>query len=397
MFFAFFLALRAKGIKASLREFLTLQEAMLQGLAGFDTEHFYYLARSTLVKDERFLDRFDVVFVEHFKGILNETAAPGNEVEVRELPREWLEKLAEKLLTEEEKAQIEALGGFEKLMETLRQRLEEQKGRHQGGNKWIGTAGTSPFGAEGFNPEGVRIGQEKSRNRKAVKVWDTRSFKNLAGDAELGTRNMKIALRRLRRFAREGAAEVLDLPGTIGSTARNAGYLDLQMVPERHNAVKILLLLDIGGSMDEHVHLCEQLFTAARTEFKHLKHLYFHNCPYDSLYHDARMGRQHAMATYDVLHKYDHTWKLIFVGDASMSPYELSTPGGAATFYNAETGQVWLQRLLDAYPKSVWLNPTRENYWNQTHTIGTIRKMMDERMHPLTLAGLDAAMRQLMQ
>ena len=397
MFLGFFLALRAAGVKASLREYLTLQEAMQQGLAGFDTEHFYYLARAILVRDERFLDKFDVVFAEHFKGILQPAPAGVDGVESRELPREWLEKLAEKLLTEEEKAQIEALGGLDKLMETLRQRLEEQKGRHQGGNKWIGTAGTSPFGAHGFNPEGISIGQEKGRNRKAVKVWSQRSFKNLAGDAELGTRNMKVALRRLRRFAREGAAEELDLAGTIGSTARNAGYLDLKMVRERHNAVKILLLLDIGGSMDEHIHLCEQLFTAARTEFKHLKHLYFHNCPYDLLYHDARMRRGDSIPTNDVLHKYDHTWKLIFVGDASMSPYELSAPGGAATFYNEETGQVWLQRLLDAYPKAVWINPTREQYWQHTHTIGMIRRMMDERMYGLTLGGLDAAMRQLMQ
>jgi uncharacterized protein with von Willebrand factor type A (vWA) domain len=396
MFLAFFLALRAAGVKASLREFLTLQEAMKQGLAGFDPEHFYYLARATLVKDERFLDRFDVVFAEHFKGILNEAPVAVGEVAVRELPREWLEKLAEKHLTEEEKQQIEALGGFEALMDTLRQRLEEQKGRHQGGNKWIGTAGTSPFGAQGYNPEGVRIGQEKGRNRSAVKVWDTRSFKNLAGDAELGTRNMKIALRRLRRFAREGAAEELDLAGTIGSTARNAGYLDLKMVPERHNAVKILLLLDIGGSMDEHVTLCEQLFSAARTEFKHLKHLYFHNCPYDSLYTDARMRRTDVVATNDALHKYDHTWKLIFVGDASMSPYELTSPGGAATFFNAESGQVWLQRLLHAYPKAAWINPTPEQYWHHTHTISVIRRMMEGRMYGLTLAGLDDAMRSLM-
>ncbi len=397
MFFAFFLALRAAGVKASLREFLSLQEAMLAGLAGFDTEHFYYLARATLVKDERFIDRFDVVFAEHFKGIINAPAAAPGEVAMRELPEEWLKKLAEKYLTAEEKAQIEALGGFEKLMETLRQRLEEQKSRHQGGSKWIGTAGTSPFGAQGHNPEGVRIGQEKSRNKKAVKVWDKRAFKNLAGDAELGTRNMKIALRRLRRFAREGAAEELDLTGTIRSTARNAGYLDLKMVPERHNAIKLLLLLDIGGSMDEHVHLCEQLFSAARTEFKHLKHLYFHNCPYNALYKDARMRHGDAIETQEVLRSYDRSWKLIFVGDASMSPYELSTPGGAANSWNAESGEVWLNRILAAYPKAVWLNPTAEPHWRHSHTIGVIRKIMDERMYGLTLAGLDTAMRRLMQ
>jgi uncharacterized protein with von Willebrand factor type A (vWA) domain len=396
MFLGFFLALRAAGVKASLREFLTLQEAMAQGLAGFDPEHFYYLARAALVKDERFLDKFDAVFAEHFKGVLAPKPEAPGEVEAKEIPREWLEKLAEKLLTEEEKAQIEALGGFEKLMETLRQRLAEQKERHQGGNKWIGTAGTSPFGAYGYNPEGVRIGQDGSRNKSAVKVWDKREFRNLAGDADLGTRNMKVALRRLRRFAREGAAKELDLTGTIRSTARNAGYLDLQMVPERHNAVKLLLLLDIGGSMDEHVHLCEQLFTAAGSEFKHLKHLYFHNCPYETLWNDARMRHADAMPTDDVLHTYDHTWKLIFVGDAAMSPYELLQPGGAISSWNAESGQSWLRRIVTAYPKAVWINPVAEQYWTYTQTTRIIRDIMEDRMYGLTLEGLDGAMRRLM-
>jgi uncharacterized protein with von Willebrand factor type A (vWA) domain len=281
-------------------------------------------------------------------------------------------------------------------METLRQRLEEQKGRHQGGSKWVGTAGTSPFGANGYNPEGVRIGQESTRNRSAVKVWDQRSFKNLAGDAELGVRNMKVALRRLRKFAREGAAEELDLKDTITCTARNAGYLDLKMVPERHNAVKILLLLDIGGSMDEHVALSEQLFTAAGGEFKHLKHLYFHNCPYERLYKDARMRSVDGLPTDEVLNKYDHTWKLIFVGDASMSPYELMQPGGAVSSWNAETGQSWLTRIIAHYPKSVWLNPVPEPHWGHTQTVRMIREMMEQRMYGLTLEGLDAAMRRLM-
>lgn len=396
MFLGFFLALRAAGVKASLREFLLLQEAMMAGLAGFDVEHFYYLARATLVKDERFLDKFDAVFATHFKGVLVAQPEAAGEVEAREIPQEWLEKLAEKLLTPEEKAQIEALGGFEALMETLRQRLEEQKGRHQGGNKWIGTAGTSPFGAYGYNPEGVRIGQEGSRNKSAVKVWDKREFRNLAGDGELGTRNMKVALRRLRRFAREGAAEELDLSGTIRSTARNAGYLDLQMVPERHNAVKLLLLLDIGGSMDEHVNLCEQLFTAAGSEFKHLKHFYFHNCPYETLWKDARMRHADAMPTEDVLHTYDHTWKLIFVGDAAMSPYELMQPGGAISAWNAESGQSWLKRIISAYPKAVWVNPVAERLWIYTQTTRMIRNMMEDRMYGLTLEGLDGAMRRLM-
>jgi uncharacterized protein with von Willebrand factor type A (vWA) domain len=396
VFLGFFLALRAAGVKASLREFLTLQEAMLAGLAGFEVEQFYYLARATLVKDERFLDRFDAVFAAHFKGVLAPKLEVPGEVAAREMPREWLEKLAEKLLTPEEKAEIAALGGFEKLMETLRQRLAEQKERHQGGSKWIGTGGTSPFGAYGYNPEGVRIGQEGSRHRSAVKVWDKREFRNLAGDAELGTRNMKVALRRLRRFAREGAAAELDLAGTIRATARNAGYLDLKMVPERHNAVKLLLLLDIGGSMDEHVQLCEQLFTAAGSEFKYLKHYYFHNCPYETLWKDARMRHADMVPTLDVLHSYDQSWKLILVGDAAMSPYELLQPGGAVSAWNTESGQVWLQRIINAYPKAVWLNPAAARIWDYTHTTKVIRGMMENRMHGLTLEGLDAAMRQLM-
>jgi uncharacterized protein with von Willebrand factor type A (vWA) domain len=396
MFIAFFLALRKAGLKTSLREFLVLQEAMEQNLADYDVDHFYYLARATLVKDERFLDKFDKIFAAHFKGILQPETAAAPGVEERALPEEWLRALAEKILTEEEKAEIEALGGFEKLMETLRKRLEEQKGRHEGGSKWIGTAGTSPFGANGYNPEGVRIGQDKGRNRSAVKIWDKREFKNLAGDAELGTRNMKIALRRLRRFAREGAADELDLAGTIASTARNAGYLNLQMVPERHNAVKLLLLLDIGGSMDDHVALSEQLFSAAGSEFKHLVHLYFHNCPYDRLYKDARFRTADAVATTDVINTYDHTWKLIFVGDAAMSPYELIQPGGGISSWNTESGQAWLARLLAHFPKSVWLNPVRETHWGYTQTTKIIRDMMEERMYGLTLEGLDAAMRRLM-
>ncbi len=397
MFIGFFLALRAAGVKASLREYLTLQEAMQAGLGDYDIDTFYFLARATLVKDERFIDKFDRVFAESFKGVLRQKPAGPDGVEVQELPEEWLRLMAEKILTEEEKAEIEAMGGFEKLMETLRQRLEEQKSRHQGGNKWIGTAGTSPFGANGFNPEGVRIGQNKTRNKSAVKVWDKREFRNLAGDVEIGTRNMKVALRRLRRFAREGAADLLDLPGTIGSTARNAGYLDLKMMPERHNAVKILLLLDIGGSMDEHVSLCEQLFTAAKGEFKHLVHLYFHNCPYETLYQDARMRIGDRLATADVLNKYDHTWKLIFIGDASMSPYELIQPGGSVSHWNEESGQVWLSRMLQHYQKAVWINPVPPAHWQHSQSTKIIRALFEDRMFGLTLEGLDAAMRKLMR
>ncbi len=397
MFIDFFLELRAAGIKTSLREFLLLQEAMRAGLGDYDIDTFYYLSRSALVKDERLIDKFDKVFATSFKGVLQPKPEGPEGIEVRELPEEWLKLLAEKVLTEEEKAEIEALGGFEKLMETLRQRLEEQKGRHQGGSKWIGTAGTSPFGANGFNPEGVRIGQEKGRNRTATKVWDKREFKNLAGDVEIGTRNMKLALRRLRRFAREGAAELLDLPGTIGSTARNAGYLDLKMVPERHNAVKILLLLDIGGSMDDHIRLCEQLFSAVKGEFKHLMHLYFHNCPYETLYSDGRMRPADALPTEDVLNKYDRGWKLIFVGDAAMSPYELVQPGGAVSHWNKESGQSWIKRLLEHYPKAVWINPTAQERWHYSQSTKLIRETMEERMFGLTLEGLDAAMQRLMR
>jgi uncharacterized protein with von Willebrand factor type A (vWA) domain len=396
VFIGFFLALRAAGVKASLREFLTLQEAMAQGLGEYDIDTFYYLARATLVKDERFIDKFDKVFAESFKGVLQPTPQTKPGIEAQELPAEWLKLLAEKNLTDEEKAQIEAMGGFEKLMETLRQRLEEQKGRHEGGGKWVGTAGTSPFGANGFNPEGVRIGQESGRNRSAVKIWDKREFKNLASDVEIGTRNMKVALRRLRRFAREGAAEELDLAGTIGSTARNAGYLDLKMVPERHNAVKLLLLLDIGGSMDDHIALSEQLFSAAKGEFKHLVHLYFHNCPYETLWKDARFRAADAIPTTDVLHTYDHTWKVVFIGDAAMSPYELIQPGGGISHWNNQSGQDWLQKFIAAFPKTVWINPVAERHWNYTQTTKLIRDMFENRMYGLTLEGLDAAMQRLM-
>jgi uncharacterized protein with von Willebrand factor type A (vWA) domain len=396
MFITFFLNLRAAGVKVSLREFLTLQEAMEQNLADYDIDHFYYLARATLVKDERFMDKFDRVFAESFKGILQPKPETPAGVPVQELPVEWLKMLAEKNLTDEEKAQIEALGGFEKLMETLRKRLEEQKARHEGGSKWIGTAGTSPFGAHGYNPEGVRIGQEAGRNRSGVKVWDKREFRNLAADVEIGTRNMKIALRRLRRFAREGAAEELDLSGTIAGTAKNAGYLDLKMVPERHNAVKLLLLLDIGGSMDDHITLSEQLFSAAKGEFKHLVHLYFHNCPYETLWKDARFRTADAIPTHDVLHKYDHTWKVIFIGDAAMSPYELLQPGGGISSWNTQSGQDWLKQMLTAFPKSVWINPVAEKHWNFTQTTKIIRDLFENRMYPLTLEGLDSAMHRLM-
>ena len=389
MFFSFFLDLREAKVPVSLREYLTLTEAMQKRVAAFDIEDFYFLARTALVKDERYLDRFDRVFARCFKGI---ETLPDPQTGI---PDSWLCKIAERLLTEEEKKLIEALGGWEKLMERLRQRLAEQRARHQGGSKWIGTAGTSPFGAYGSHPEGVRISQDKNRNNRAVKVWDKREFKNLDDRVEIGTRNIKIALRRLRQFAREGAAEELDLDDTIRSTARNAGWLDIKLVPERHNAAKVLLLMDIGGSMDGHVRTCEELFSAARAEFKHLEFFYFHNCPYEALWRDAWRRHVEKTPTMRVLHTYDSSYKLIFVGDASMSPYEIVQPGGSVEHWNEDTGEVWLRRLLTTYPKSVWLNPVPERYWEGTPSIQMVHQLMEGRMFPLTLDGLDRAMRRL--
>jgi uncharacterized protein with von Willebrand factor type A (vWA) domain len=386
VFISFFLELRAAKVPASLREFLTLLQAMQQRVALFDIEEFYFLARATLVKDERHLDRFDRVFGHVFKGI---------ETPQTELPEEWLIKLGERHLTEEEKQLVEALGGWEKLMETLRQRLAEQKGRHQGGNKWIGTGGTSPFGAHGYNPEGVRIGQKSEGNRSAVKIWDKREFRNLDDTVELGTRNIKLALRRLRQFAREGAELELDLPDTIRSTAHNAGWLDLKMVPERHNAVKLLLFLDIGGSMDDHVRVCEELFSAARGEFKHLEYFYFHNCLYDTVWKDSRRRHVEQIDVLQILRTYDAGHKVVLVGDASMSPYEIQKEGGSVERWNDESGETWLRRLLDAYPKAVWLNPVPEKYWGGTTSIGMIHQLMEQRMFPLTLDGIDRGMREL--
>jgi uncharacterized protein with von Willebrand factor type A (vWA) domain len=389
MFTRFFLELRRAKVPASLREYLTLMEAMREHLAAYSMDDFYYLSRAALVKDERNLDKFDRVFGHCFKGI--ETIGDAGV----EIPEEWLRKLGEKVLTDEEKRLIEAMGGWEKLMETLQQRLAEQKGRHQGGSKWIGTAGTSPFGAYGYNPEGVRIGQDEKRNNRAVKVWDKREFKNLDDRVELGTRNIKLALRRLRQFAREGAAEELDLDDTIHSTAKNAGWLDIKLRPERHNAAKVLLCLDIGGSMDGHVKVCAELFSAARAEFKHLEYFYFHNCPYESLWKDARRRHVEKTPTIEVLHTYDQSYKLVLVGDASMSPYEIFQQGGSVEHWNEEPGEVWLRRLLATYPKAVWINPVPERYWEGTASIGMIHELMEGRMFPLTLDGLDRAMRRL--
>ncbi|MBO0735805.1 MAG: VWA domain-containing protein [Alphaproteobacteria bacterium] len=389
MFFSFFAELRAARVPVSLREYLTLMEAMQKRVAAFDIDDFYFLARSSLVKDERHLDRFDRVFGHCFKGI--QTLADPQ----AELPEAWLKKLAERFLSEEEKKLIRSLGGWEQLMDTLRRRLAEQKARHQGGSKWIGTAGTSPFGAYGYSPQGVRIGQEEGRNRSAVKVWDRREFRNLDDTVELGTRNIKVALRRLRQFAREGAADELDLDGTVKSTAHNGGWLDLKLVPERHNAVKLLLFVDVGGSMEDHVRICEDLFSAARSEFKHLIHFYFHNCVYEWVWRDSRRRQIEQTPLMDLMHTYDSSYRLVLVGDASMSPYEIEKEGGSVERWNDEPGEVWLRRLLDAYPKAVWLNPVPEKYWSATASIGMIRGIIEDRMFALTLDGLDRAMRRL--
>jgi uncharacterized protein with von Willebrand factor type A (vWA) domain len=389
MFFSFVDELRAAGIPASLKEHLTLLEALDADVIAARPEEFYWLARATFVKDEGLLDRFDLVFGKVFKGIEADYGA-----EAVPLPEDWLRKVAELYLTPEQMEEIKALGSWEEIMETLKQRLAEQKERHQGGSKWIGTAGTSPFGAYGYNPEGVRIGQEGGRNRSAIKVWDKREFRNLDNQIELGTRNIKVALRRLRRFAREGAADELDMDETIDGTARK-GWLDIHMRPERHNAVKLLLFLDVGGSMDPHIKVCEELFSAATGEFKNLEFFYFHNCPYESLWKDNRRRFNERTPTWEMLHKFGHDYKLVFVGDASMSPYEITHPGGSVEHFNEEAGAVWMQRLVDTYPSAVWLNPTPERYWSYSASTEILRSLMRDRMVPLTLAGLDEAMRTL--
>jgi uncharacterized protein with von Willebrand factor type A (vWA) domain len=391
MFVAFFHELKTAGVPVTLREYLTLMEAMEQDLAGRRVEDFYYLARTALVKDERNLDKFDRVFGHVFKGLESTSEALTTDI-----PAEWLKKLAEKYLSEEERKEIEAIGGLDKLLELLRQRMREQKGRHQGGKKWIGTAGTSPFGAYGYNPEGVRIGQDGNRNFRAVKVWDRRDFKDLDDQVELGTRNIKIALRRLRKFARTGAPEELDLDGTIKGTAHK-GYLDILMRPERHNAVKVLLFFDVGGSMDWHVKSTEELFSAARSEFKHMEHFYFHNCLYEKVWKENRRRFDDTTPTWDVLHTYPHDYKVIFVGDAAMSPYEIMAPGGSVEHFNEETGAAWMERVARTYPACVWLNPVAEKEWDYTQSIRIMRQLMGGRMYALTLEGLDRAMRELVR
>ncbi len=392
MFLPFFLKLKEAKIPVTLREYLTLLEGLKQGLVTYDVEAFYFLARAALVKDERHLDRFDQVFSESFKGV--ERVGGAEAIDQVDLPEEWLKKLAEKHLSDEDKKEIEALGGWEKLMETLKKRLEEQHKRHQGGSKMIGTAGTSPFGAYGYNPEGVRIGQHESRHRRAVKVWDKREFKNLDDSVELGTRNIKVALKRLRRWVRDGAHEELDLNGTIRATAEN-GYLDVKTRPERRNAVKVLLFLDIGGSMDDHVKLVEELFSAARMELKNLEYFYFHNCLYEGVWKDNRRRHSERMSTWDVLHTYGSDYKAIFVGDAAMSPYEIVYPGGSVEHWNAESGEVWLRRAIDHWNNSIWLNPVAEKVWRYTQSTQMIHKVFGGRMFPMTLSGLDQGLKEL--
>jgi uncharacterized protein with von Willebrand factor type A (vWA) domain len=392
MFLPFFDNLRRGGVPVSLREYLSFLEGLAAGLCTYDIDGFYYFARAAMVKDERHLDRFDRAFSASFAGL--EAIPPEAVLDALDLPEDWLRKLAEKHLSDAEKAAIEALGGFDKLMETLRQRLEEQKGRHQGGNKWIGTAGTSPFGAYGYNPEGVRIGQSESRHQRAVKVWDKREFRDFDDTVELGTRNIKVALKRLRQWARHGAEEELDLPATIRASAE-AGFIDVKTRPERHNAVKVVLFLDVGGSMDAHVRLVEELFSAAKSEFKHLEHYYFHNCLYEAVWRDNRRRWDATTPTWEVLNRYGPDYKCIFVGDAAMSPYEITHAGGANEHWNAEPGALWLARAREQWPDNAWLNPVAERAWPYTQSTQIIRNAFEDRMFPLTLDGITRAMKVL--
>jgi uncharacterized protein with von Willebrand factor type A (vWA) domain len=389
MLIDFFLHLRHAKLPVSIKEYLLLLEAMREHVIGPSIDDFYYLSRATLVKDERNFDKFDKAFAAYFKGV---QAIPGIDID---LPLEWLKRQFQREFTAEEKAAIEAMGGLDKLMERLRELLEEQKERHQGGSKWIGTNGTSPFGNGGYNPEGIRIGGPSSGNRTAVKVWEQRAYRDYDDQVELGTRNIKVALRRLRKFAREGAEEELDLDDTIASTARNAGYLDIRMVPERHNTIKVLMLLDVGGTMDDHIKQTEELFSAAKSEFKHLEFYYFHNCVYDFLWKHNRRRHAERFATWDILRKYNPDYRLIFVGDATMSPYEVLQPGGSVEYNNEEAGAVWLRRLVERFPKFAWLNPEPEGVWEYRQSIAVIRQVLQNRMYPVTLQGLERAMREL--
>jgi uncharacterized protein len=390
MFLNFLDELRTAGIPASIKEHLLLLEALDKDVIAQTPEEFYYLSRSVFVKDEGLLDRFDQVFNKVFKGLLTDYG-----VNAQEVPEEWLKAIAERFLSEEEMAKIKVLGSWDEIMETLKKRLEEQKERHEGGNKWIGTGGTSPFGNGGYNPEGVRIGGE-SKHKRAVKVWEKREFQNLDSARELGTRNIKVAMRRLRRFARTGAADELDINGTIDGTARQ-GWLDIRMRPERRNAIKLLLLLDVGGSMDPFIKLCEELFSAATSEFKNLEFFYFHNCPYEGLWKDNRRRFAERTPTWDILHKFPHDYKVVIVGDAAMSPYEITHPGGSVEHFNEESGAVWMHRFTNTYPATIWLNPVPQAQWGYSQSTKIMRELVNDRMYPLTLDGLDDGMRELVR
>lgn len=390
MLIPFFYKLREYHVPVSLREFLDLLSALDNDLAFADMEGFYQLSRLCLVKDEANFDKYDRAFADYFEGIQS------LDLFSKDIPEDWLSKQFDRVFSDEEKEQIKSMGGLDKLMETLKKRLEEQKKRHQGGNKWIGTGGTSPFGSGGYNPEGVRIGQEGNGQFSAAKVWDKREFKDLASDVELGTRNLKIALRKLRQFARQGAQEELDMPGTIGATAKNAGYLDIKMRPERHNAIKVLLFFDVGGSMDAYIEACEELFSAAHAEFKHLEFFYFHNCVYEGVWKDNHRRRRDTTSVWDIIHKYSSDYKVIFVGDATMGPYEITYPGGSVEHYNEEAGVAWMQRLLNHFKHAIWLNPQPENYWNYHASINIIHELMEARMFPLTLHGISDGIKELL-
>lgn len=389
MLIEFFLHLRNAKLPVSIKEYLLLVECLQKNVIGQSIDDFYHLSRATLVKDERNFDKFDKAFGAYFKGV---QAVPGIDLDV---PLEWLKRQFQREFTAEEKAAIEAMGGLDKLLERLKTLMEEQKARHEGGNRWIGTNGTSPFGNGGYNPEGIRVGGPSAGNRTAVKVWEQRAYRDYDDQVELGTRNIKVAMRRLRKFAREGAAEELDLDDTIASTARNAGYLDIKMVPERHNSIKVLMLLDVGGTMDDHIKRTEELFSAAKTEFKHLEFYYFHNCVYDFVWKNNRRRSSERHLTWDILRKYNADYRLIFVGDATMSPYEILQPGGSVEYNNEEAGAIWLQRLAERFPKFAWLNPEPEGVWEYRQSISVIRQILTNRMYPVTLAGLEKAMREL--
>ena len=392
MYTKFFLELKKFGVPVSIQEFLTFLNCLQTNLTEFEIEKFYFLAKASLIKHEKYFDTFDQIFSSNFNGL--EKIDVEKFLNKMDLPAEWLEKLAEKLLTKEEMKQIKSLGTFEKLMETLKKRLKEQKKRHQGGNKWVGTAGTSPFGAYGYNPEGIRIGQQESRHQKAVKVWDKRIFKNLDEDTEIGSRSMKIALKRLRIWARNGLDDELDLDNTISSTARS-GFLNIKTRPERENAVKLIIFFDVGGSMDMYVSKVQELFSAARSAFKHVKYYYFHNCLYEGVWKNNDRRWEEQIPTYDLLHKYNKDYKCIFVGDAAMSPYEIEMVGGANEHYNNETGRTWLQRARNQWPNNIWINPAQEDYWKYTQSTVILQDMFENRMIPLTLNGLDEGMKLL--